>query len=33
VTIGEGDVRRLFSACETWHELICLSTLAYLDYD
>lgn len=29
-TISAGDVRRLFDACETWQELLCLATLAYL---
>jgi integrase len=29
-TVSANDVRRLFDACETWHELLCLSTLAYL---
>ena len=29
-TVSAHDVRRLFDACETWHELLCLSTLAYL---
>jgi integrase/recombinase XerD len=30
VTLSGADVRRMFDACETWHELLCLSTLAYL---
>ena len=29
-TISANDVRRLFDACETWQELLCLATLAYL---
>ena len=29
-TVSGADVRRLFDACETWTELLCLSTLAYL---
>jgi integrase len=29
-TVSGADVRRLFDACETWQELLCLSTLAYL---
>jgi hypothetical protein len=29
-TVTGDDVRRLFDACETLHELVCLSTLAYL---
>jgi integrase len=29
-TVTGADVRRLFDACETLHELVCLSTLAYL---
>jgi len=28
--VSGADVRRLFDACETWTELLCLSTLAYL---
>ena len=27
--LSGSDVRRLFDACETWRELLCLSTLAY----
>jgi integrase len=30
VTMSEADVRRLFTGCETWHEILCLTTLAYL---
>jgi integrase len=30
VTLSGADVRRMFDACETWGELLCLSTLAYL---
>jgi integrase len=30
VTVTGSDVRRLFNVCETWGELLCLSTLAYL---
>jgi integrase len=30
VTLSGADVRRMFDACESWHELLCLSTLAYL---
>jgi len=30
VTLSGSDVRRMFDACETWGELLCLSTLAYL---
>jgi len=29
-TVGPDDVRRLLNGCETWHELLCVSTLAYL---
>jgi integrase len=29
-TVSGADVRRLFDACETWTDLLCLSTLAYL---
>ncbi len=29
-TVSGADVRRLFDACQTWTELLCLSTLAYL---
>jgi integrase len=29
-TVSGADVRRLFDACQTVHELLCLSTLAYL---
>jgi integrase/recombinase XerD len=29
-TVSPDDVRRLLNACETWHELLCVSTLAYL---
>jgi site-specific recombinase XerD len=29
-TVSGSDVRLLFDACETWQELLCLSTLAYL---
>jgi len=29
-TVSGADVRRLFDACETWTEFLCLSTLAYL---
>jgi integrase len=29
-TVSGADVRRLFDACETWQELLCLATLAYL---
>ena len=29
-TVSGADVRLLFDACETWTELLCLSTLAYL---
>jgi integrase len=29
-TISGNDVRRLFDACATWQELLCLATLAYL---
>jgi integrase len=29
-TVSANDVRRLFDACERWHDLLCLSTLAYL---
>jgi integrase len=28
--VSGADVRRLFDACETWTDLFCLSTLAYL---
>ena len=30
VTVTAADVRKLFDMCETWGELLCLSTLAYL---
>jgi integrase len=30
VTVTGAGVRRLFDVCETWGELLCLSTLAYL---
>ena len=30
VTLSGADVRRMFDACESWHDLLCLSTLAYL---
>jgi len=30
VTVTGSDVRRLFDVCETWGELLCLSTLAYV---
>ena len=30
VTVSGADVRKLFDVCETWAELLCLSTLAYL---
>lgn len=30
VTLGEGDVLRLFAACETWHEALVIALLAYL---
>jgi integrase len=30
ITLSGSDVRRMFDACETWGELLCLSTLAYL---
>jgi integrase len=30
VTVTGADVRRMFDVCETWGELLCLSTLAYL---
>ena len=30
VSVTGGDVRRLFDVCETWGELLCISTLAYL---
>lgn len=29
-TVSGADVRRLFDACSTWTEFLCLSTLAYL---
>jgi integrase/recombinase XerD len=29
-TVSEADVGQLFDACQTWRELLCLSTLAYL---
>ncbi len=29
-SVTDADVRRIFDACETWNELLCLSTLAYL---
>jgi integrase len=29
-TVTGADVRRLFDACESWQDLLCLSTLAYL---
>jgi len=29
-TVTGADVRRLFDVCETWHDLLCLSLLAYL---
>ena len=29
-TISDRDVRRLFDACETWQELLCIAVLAYL---
>jgi integrase/recombinase XerD len=29
-TVSGADVRRLFDACETWTEFLCLATLAYL---
>jgi integrase len=29
-TVSANDVRRLFDACERWHDLLCLATLAYL---
>ncbi|HEV8460500.1 MAG TPA: site-specific integrase, partial [Gaiellaceae bacterium] len=30
ITLSGADVRRMFDACATWGELLCLSTLAYL---
>jgi len=30
VSLSGSDVRRMFDACETWGELLCLATLAYL---
>jgi integrase len=30
VSVTGADVRRLFDSCETWGELLCVSTLAYL---
>jgi integrase len=30
VSLTGSDVRRMFDVCETWGELLCLSTLAYL---
>jgi integrase len=30
VTLSGAQVRQMFDACESWHELLCLSTLAYL---
>jgi len=30
VTLSGADVRRMFDACQSWHDLLCLSTLAYL---
>jgi integrase len=30
VSVSGAEVRRLFDVCETWGELLCLSTLAYL---
>jgi integrase len=30
VSVTGGDVRRMFDVCETWGELLCISTLAYL---
>jgi integrase len=30
VTLSGAEVRRMFDACQSWHELLCLSTLAYL---
>jgi integrase len=30
VTVSGSDVRKLFDACQTWHDLVCLSTLAYV---
>jgi integrase len=30
VSVTGSDVRKLFDVCETWGELLCLSTLAYL---
>ena len=30
VSVTGGDVRQLFDVCETWGELLCISTLAYL---
>jgi integrase len=30
VSVTGGDVRRMFDICETWGELLCISTLAYL---
>jgi len=30
VTLRGSDVRRMFDVCETWGELLCLATLAYL---
>jgi integrase len=30
VTLSGADVRRMFDACDTWGELLCLATLAYL---
>ena len=30
VSVTGAEVRRMFDACETWGELLCLSTLAYL---
>ena len=29
-TVSANDVRRLFDACDRWHDLLCLATLAYL---
>lgn len=30
VTVSDFDVQRLFDACESWQELLCLSVIAYL---
>ena len=30
VTVSNEDVRRLLNACDSWHEALCISVLAYL---